>query len=335
MNTSKDIWIACGGSGGHFMPGLVCGRQLTEKGFEVKYWGEGKKIEVSLCQSHQVKMHRPIGGGGRLKRAVILSFKLFFSALKKKPSLCIMCGGFTSYFMAKIARLFSIPYVILEQNTIPGKVNQSISKHSKVNFMTFPGSEKFMQSECILSGNPVRCVDVEKQKEIDVLIIGGSQGALYLNEKLATLIEGSLKIVLICGPGHLEVSKIAWQQTNHQIEILEESSDIPSLANKSKWVFTRAGATSLSELAGIGAAVIAIPYTEAAENHQYLNAVYLEENNAAVMLQESEFELKKEQINLLLSQDNQYLKYGENLKNTPIADINGEKTISYLIEKVL
>ena len=69
----KEIWIACGGTGGHFMPGVVLGRSLEQRGYVVRYWGEGKAIEENLAQAQKVTLQRPNPGSRwqRLKQLEI------------------------------------------------------------------------------------------------------------------------------------------------------------------------------------------------------------------------------------------------------------------------
>jgi len=335
MEKSEHIWIACGGTGGHFLPGLVCGKALESHNHKVSYWGEGKAIEEHLCNDHQLKLNRPKTGGGRIKRGLSLFFKQFKKLTKNKPKLCILCGGFSSFITGIFSILFRIPFVILEQNAVPGKINRLLSRFAKVAFITFPNSEKYMHSPCILSGNPVRTSPQISQKEIDILIIGGSQGAQALNTGLAKIIQGSYNITHICGPGKLKLTKEAWEKTSHKVDILEQHPQIPELAAKSRWTITRAGATSLSELAAVGCAAIAIPYPIASDNHQLLNAQYLESLNALIVLEETQFTNKSKMINNMISDPKAHTKYAKALKNSKIADINGVSIVKAVLKSYL
>jgi UDP-N-acetylglucosamine:LPS N-acetylglucosamine transferase len=90
----KEVWIACGGTGGHFMPGVVLGKSLLSKGYQVKYWGEGKAIEENLAQAQQVTLHRP-KQGSRWQRLRQLWSMLNRAASENKP-LSILCCGYLS-----------------------------------------------------------------------------------------------------------------------------------------------------------------------------------------------------------------------------------------------
>ncbi len=335
MESHHHIWVACGGTGGHFLPGMVCGKALEKNGNVVSYWGEGKKIEEHLCADHQLQLIRPRLSGGRIKRGLNLFFKQFKKVFKNRPKLCILCGGYSSFITGVFSILFRIPFVILEQNAVPGKINRLLSRFAKVAFITFPNSEQYMKSACVLSGNPVRTAVSNNNKENDILIIGGSQGAQALNMGLAKIIEGNYKITHICGPGKLDDTRKAWDDSNHDVTIIEQYSGIPELASRSRWTITRAGATSLSELAAVGCAAIAVPYPIASDNHQLLNAQYLEDLGALVVLEERDFSDKAGFVNGLIGDAGSHVRYGEALKGSCIADVNGERVVKDIVEGYL
>jgi UDP-N-acetylglucosamine--N-acetylmuramyl-(pentapeptide) pyrophosphoryl-undecaprenol N-acetylglucosamine transferase len=335
MQKSKTIWIANGGTGGHFLPGTVCGKALQNKDYQIIYWGEGKEIENHLCKDHSTDLNRPTGGGGRIKRGITLFYMQLKKVFMQRPVISILCGGYSSFITGTFCVLFRIPFVLLEQNTIPGKINRLLSRFALKAYITYPQSESYLKTQCELTGNPVREVEIQDEKEYDILIIGGSQGAQALNTKSATLIDGNLKIMHICGPGKLEETKTAWDESNHEVTIHEQANNIPELVSKSKWTITRAGATSLSEIAACQSAAIAVPFPYASDNHQYHNAKYLENLGAIIMLEENSFESKKEFINQQIADTTINKNLAKALSTSGIADIAGKKIVENLLKEIL
>ena len=327
-STQNSVFIACGGTGGHFMPGIVTGGALEKVNFQPYYFGEGKKIEEILIKDHGVSLIRPITGGGRLKRGLSLFSKILKEHFIHKPKLCILCGGFSSFILGLYGILFRVPLVILEQNTLPGRVNRILSYFSKFACVTFKSSEYFLNCKSFHTGNPVRNLDKEQAKEIDLLIMGGSQGARAINLQLPKLINGKKNIVHVCGPGNREVSESNWKETNHQVTVFEHHSEMLSLISKSKWVVTRAGATSLSECAALGASCVAVPYPFAKDQHQLKNAKELEEKNALMILEEKKIDQLKDLLNKTLDDDIKAQQFSKNIKLSGIGDVLAEKTVA-------
>jgi UDP-N-acetylglucosamine--N-acetylmuramyl-(pentapeptide) pyrophosphoryl-undecaprenol N-acetylglucosamine transferase len=243
--TLPSIWIACGGTGGHFMPGMVVGRALEAKGYEVTYWGEGKRIEVSLCEEQKIDMMRP-SAGSRAKRWYSLQKLMNQQAKKAEPTAVLLFGGFSSFALGTWAVRKRVPIHLFEQNTVPGRVNRLLSLFARSVHLTFPLKKYSLGSkEQHLTGNPVRPpVARTAEPKFDVLILGGSQGAASLNQRLPALLDSSFKVCHVCGPGReSEVIKAYPHLKN--VTIFESHSNVPELLSQCRWVISRAGATSL------------------------------------------------------------------------------------------
>lgn len=91
MDIERNIWLACGGTGGHFVPGKVIGQQLQSLGLNPIYWGEGKAIEKVLSESHNIHLQRPPTGSGRMKRLLQL-WKMMGLEKKNKSQWLVCCS---------------------------------------------------------------------------------------------------------------------------------------------------------------------------------------------------------------------------------------------------
>lgn len=331
--SQKEIWIACGGTGGHFMPGVVLGKSLEQRGYVVRYWGEGKAIEENLAAAQKVSLKRP-QPGSRWKRLKQLWSLLSRQAKESPPEACLCCGGFSSFAMGSWALLHRIPYHLFEQNAIPGRVNRLLAPFSKSCHLTFPLQQTRLRAGQVHhSGNPVRKIEHDPENKIrDVLILGGSQGAKSLNCELPKLLERPLKVTHVCGPGRKDECKASWHESPCDVEILESHPDIPSLLAGSRWTISRAGATSICEMVGANVACIVVPYPYAKDDHQRANARYLESKGAAHVLEEAAFALKKSWLNALLQDDAAREQSINGLQQAGLEDREGLKAIELILQ---
>jgi UDP-N-acetylglucosamine--N-acetylmuramyl-(pentapeptide) pyrophosphoryl-undecaprenol N-acetylglucosamine transferase len=333
--SQKEIWIACGGTVGHFMPVVVLGKSLEQRGFMVRYWGEGKAIEKNLCDAQKVSLNRP-NSGSRWKRLKQLWSMLSKQAKHQRPVACLCCGGFSSFAIGSWALLNRIPYHLFEQNAIPGRVNRFLAPFSSSCHLTFPLQKTRLRAAQIdHSGNPVRKIEHNPEDKVrDLLILGGSQGAKSLNCELPKLLEGFLRVTHVCGPNRKVECEQAWQESkvDGEVEILESHHDIPSLLAGSRWTISRAGATSICEMVGANVACIVVPYPYAKDDHQRANARYLESQQAAHVLEEAEFSTKKDWLNKILVDDEAREESVRGLQKAGLEDRQGLKAIDLILK---
>jgi UDP-N-acetylglucosamine--N-acetylmuramyl-(pentapeptide) pyrophosphoryl-undecaprenol N-acetylglucosamine transferase len=296
----------------------------------VHYWGEGKAIEENLCREQGVQMVRPLPGN-RWKRWLQLQRDLSRQASIRKPSAVFLMGGFSSFALGTWAARKGISIHLFEQNAIPGRVNRLLSLFAKTAHLTFPLKKyRFFCRQQHLSGNPVReSLAKAGEPEYDLLVFGGSQGAASLNQQLPALLGDELKVLHLCGPGRREEAQKAYGPREN-LQILESHPNIPDLLRQTRWVISRAGATSLSEMAASGVAAIAVPLPTAKDNHQHFNAQHLESMNAIHILDQREMDGKASWLNELLKDDNQRKTLAANFKTSGLADIDGQKALKLL-----
>ena len=311
--------ISGGGTGGHIFPAIAIADEIKERNPDVQILfvgAEGKmEMEKVPAAGYQIKGLQIVG----LKRKLALSnfllpFKIIKSVLKARsiikefnPQVVIGVGGYASGPTLKAASMISIPTLLQEQNSFPGKTNKLLAKKAKKICVAYDGLDRFFPAEKIVyTGNPTRknMVDttnktsealehfkLDKDKKT-ILIIGGSLGARTLNESLVNhinQIKGDTQVLWQCGKLYFENLKdqldgklpenIKMNQFIMRMDLAYAVADV---------VISRAGAISVSELCLVKKPTILVPSPNVAEDHQTKNAMSLVEKNAAIMIKDVE-----------------------------------------------
>ncbi len=305
----KKVFIAGGGTGGHFYPALSLAEYLHEKDFSITYIGakrgiEGKK-EFPFGDKILLDIKGVRGKGlfGKVSSALgLIKNSLYVRKIlkKEKPDFVLCFGGYASLPLGLAAALSNIPLYIHEQNSVPSYTNKLLSFFSKKIFITFEYSKRFfLKRKTLLTGMPLRKtlkerLDITKEearKEIGldinrktILIFGGSQGAKKLTEIALKAAEKlpDISFILITGKNS-DVEK-----PSKNMIVYKYFEDIGLLYKACDVVVSRAGAGTVSEVLLFGKYTIFIPYPYAASNHQYFNVKWLAEQKLADILEEKD-----------------------------------------------
>ena len=309
----KPIVVMAGGTGGHVFPALAVAEYLRQKGERIVWLGTQAGIESRVVPAANIAIEwlsvQGLRGKGRLT-LLLAPFKLiracwqaYRALLRLRPKAVLGMGGFVSGPGGLMASLLRIPLILHEQNSVIGLTNKLLSRVASQSYFGFPVAAKGVpRSQCI--GNPVRAdlFDLELpevrltrrlDESLNLLVIGGSLGAASLNKvvplAVSTLAANSRPSIRHqCGNKHLPVCQENYREVGVDAEILDFIEDMPSAYAWADLVVCRAGALTIAELAASGVGSILIPYPYAVDNHQYHNALFLEENNAAHILTEAE-----------------------------------------------
>lgn len=190
--------------------------------------------------------------------------------------------------------------VVHEQNAIPGFTNRCLQRIANKVLEAIPNT--FSPGKKIsCTGNPVRkeLLSVEdpdtrysqRNGPLRVLVIGGSQGALALNQKVPqalALIETPVEVVHQCGSRWRADTEAAYENSRHNVQVKEFIEDMAYAYSWADIVVCRSGAMTVAEIAAVGVASILIPYPAAVDDHQTANGAFLVDVGAAVLMQESE-----------------------------------------------
>lgn len=335
---NKHVVIVAGGTGGHIYPALAFAQTWVARGHRVAWIGTPQGLEASLVPAHHFPLYFISARGWRRTQKIHKIFALgaalraFFQALRHlrrlRPNLMLAMGGYVSGPSALAAVYLGIPVVVHEQNALAGKTNQYIARYAKKVLTAFPGVLSVYHA--LLCGNPVRQdlwsvpVKSRAQTTMNVLVLGGSRGALSLNTRLPPLLQQlpHLAIWHQTGAQHVAVTSAAYTQGNNRdIRITPYIDDMCAAYTWADIVICRAGAMTVFEVMAIGRPAIFIPYPYAVDDHQTANAHSLVVRNAAMVIQESELTLETLQYYLdALREPLNYQRYAYNAHRGRIVD---------------
>lgn len=320
MNGSrKSVLIVGGGTGGHISPGIALYEEFTAQGIDCYLLIGERDRKFTYLREVDPKHLLHYGAPPMTKNPFkfpffalrFLSMILKSRSIMRKKNVCavIGMGGYVSAPMLFAARMKKMPYWLCEQNTVPGRVTIRFAKKSKAVFTTFDDTVKFVKpyvaSKCVTVGNPVRSRinvstsvnDARKVFGLDhcdrvILVIGGSQGALSLNELVVNIKKkfneefSRIGIIWCTGAGGFEkYSTIAQEQGNMgSVFISPFVEDVGTAYKASDLAIARSGAGVMAELAVMGIPSILIPFPFSADDHQNKNADVFARSNAAVKL---------------------------------------------------
>lgn len=339
-----------GGTGGHIFPALATAEVLKQKGVHIEWLGTQKGMEARLVPAHHYPINYiEISGlrGKGIKTLLLLPFRLIramFQTMKVynkvNPDVVLGMGGFVTGPGGIVGWLKGKPLVLHEQNAIAGMTNKILFKFATKVLAAFPGAFKSAsdaKKKLSIIGNPVRkeIMEIEQpelrfekkwaktgDRQLNILVVGGSLGAVALNEKLPEALEkitqsgqletGAFEKIFVrhqCGEKHLDVTRENYQSflKNEEIKKQTELDDgtkinvdimqfIDDMAKNYGWadvIICRSGALTVSEIAAVGVASILVPYPYAVDDHQTANAAYLADEGAAFLIQQNELDSKK------------------------------------------
>ncbi|HEY5921301.1 MAG TPA: undecaprenyldiphospho-muramoylpentapeptide beta-N-acetylglucosaminyltransferase [Kofleriaceae bacterium] len=313
------LLIAGGGTGGHLFPGVAIAEELRarEPDAAVKFVGTRRGIEARVLPDLgwdldfiEVSGLKTVGALGAVKGLFRLPRALWQArriVKAFKPDAVVGVGGYASGPVVLAAKLRGIPTAICEQNSIPGLTNKMLGKLVRAVFLSFDESKRFFNPKKILmSGNPVRRDLVQKllgaasetRAQVSVLVVGGSQGAVAVNELAAKALvmlakEAPLAITHQTGEKDLEATTARYREAGVAAECKAFIKDMAAAYQHADVIIGRAGATTVAELAIAGKPAIFIPYPFAADNHQELNAREMADKGAALMFRQAELTADK------------------------------------------
>ena len=308
----SQVLIAAGGTGGHVFPALAVARALMARGVAVAWLGSEGGMERALVERAGIAFHAirvsALRGKGLMRwprtfgRLVGAYFQARDVLKQLAPDVVLGMGGYVSAPTGIAAWIAGCPLVVHEQNAIPGLTNRILSRIAHRVLEAFPAS--FPSGDKVVhSGNPVRA-EIAAIAEPDVrlrhrcgacrvFVLGGSQGALALNEVLPKALKElyarcPLDIWHQCGAAHVASTRDAYRAVGLSVE---PCAFIDDMAERYAWadvVIARAGAMTIAELAAAGVASVLVPFPYAVDDHQSANARYLAEAGAAVLLPQVE-----------------------------------------------
>lgn len=315
LNTPYRFLFAGGGTGGHLYPAIAVADEIKrlKPESEIIFVGTKSKIEGRVVPKLGYGFKSIwIKGFARKFNLENLLFpvKLFVSLIQSliisfrfKPLVAIGSGGYVAGPAIWGASVLGAKVILMESNSYPGVTTRLLERYADEVHISFDNSRKYLRKpdKIRLTGNPVRSelgtstkAEAKKfygldENKITILVLGGSLGAASINNSIAGCIEEleikSLQIIWQTGKNYYH----SYKNINlDSVIILDFIEDMNKAYSACDLLVARAGATTIAELTVLGIPSILIPSPHVAENHQYYNAKSLADNNAAVLIKDSE-----------------------------------------------
>ena len=357
------ILISGGGTGGHIFPALSIANAMKRRAdCEILFVGADNRMEMEKVPAagYQI-IGLPVAGFVRknLLKNVPVLFKLWKSMRMARkivrdfrPDIAIGVGGYCAGPTLKAAQKAGVPTLLQEQNSYAGVTNKLLARQAEAICVAYNGMERFFPSDkIVLTGNPVR-KDLTETKitpkearasfglnpdKATVLVVGGSLGALTLNESMERSIRhlSDMGIQVIWQTGKSYADKGALVAKGLPGVVV--TSFIPDMAAAymaATLVVSRAGACAISEIELLGKPAILVPSPNVAEDHQTKNALALADRGAAVMVTDAEAREKLgDTIVSLLSDPRKLKEIGQHARS--MALLNSDEKIADRIISIL
>ncbi len=300
------VVIMAGGTGGHVFPALAVAEKLRERGAVLSWLGTARGIEAELVPAANIPLHclsiEGVRGKGLMTKlkAPFLLLNAVWQARgilqQEQADVVLGLGGFASGPGGVAARLLGKPLLVHEQNAVAGTTNRWLAKMATRVMEAFPGS----LPGAVHVGNPVResiaqvaPLTIDKEEPLKLLVLGGSLGALALNEMLPAAIaqlpaELRPTIKHQTGKRHLEATQDMYRRAGVEAEVVSFINDMAAVYQWADVVICRAGALTVSELTLAGRGAMLVPFPYAIDDHQTRNAQWLENNGAGIVKQQKD-----------------------------------------------
>ena len=312
MNRQRCALVMAGGTGGHIFPGLAVAEALRAGGWRVHWLGgkgsaERPSMESQLVPPRGFAFESIDFSGVRGKGPLTLAFlplrllKAFWQSVqvirRVKPDVVVGLGGYIAFPAGLMSVLLGKPLVLHEQNSVAGLVNKLLARVADRVFTAFPHVLK--NAEWV--GNPLRPAFTrqldpavrfaQRRGPLKVLVVGGSLGATALNElvpQALALIPAPLRpyVTHQSGARQLDALRANYQAAGVEAELTPFIDDTAQAFADADLIICRAGASTVTEIAAVGAAALFVPFPSAVDDHQTANAKFLVTHGGGWLMQQ-------------------------------------------------
>ena len=305
--------IAGGGTGGHLYPGIAVAREVLRRMPDavVSFAGTTRGLEARVVPAAGFELDtiRSAGLKGRSLTARLRGAALVPAGLldawrlltRRRPQVVMGVGGYSSGPVVLAAALRRIPTLVLEQNAVPGLTNRLLAPWVRAAAVTYEQTLSFFGRRGFVAGNPVRAEffhtsksDVRTSNVRRVLVLGGSQGAHAINVAMVAaapeLVRRSADVAVVhqTGERDLETVREGYRRAGVQVRAESFLDTVAREMDEADVVISRAGATTLAELAASGRPAVLVPFPAATDDHQRKNALVLDRAGAAVLIDQKD-----------------------------------------------
>lgn len=312
--TQKTALVMAGGTGGHIFPGLAVAQALREQGWKVHWLGAPGSMEERLVPPQGFPLETIDFSGVRGKGLLTLALlplrllKAFAQAWavvrRVRPDVVIGLGGYISFPGGMMATLAGKPLILHEQNSVAGMANKVLANVASRVFCAFPNALPGAQ----WVGNPLRQAFLQQPPPAErfagrsgplrILVVGGSLGAKALNDTVPQALalippEQRPQVRHQSGAKQMQALQASYAAAGVQAELTPFIDDTASAYAQADLVICRAGASTVTELAAVGAAAIYVPFPHAVDDHQTTNARFVVDAGGGWVVQQTALSPKK------------------------------------------
>jgi UDP-N-acetylglucosamine--N-acetylmuramyl-(pentapeptide) pyrophosphoryl-undecaprenol N-acetylglucosamine transferase len=311
--------VMAGGTGGHIFPGLAVAEALRERGWRVHWLGNAGGMEAELVPARGIPFETIDFSGVRGKGLMTLArlplrlLKAFWQSMgvirRVRPDVVIGLGGYITFPAGLMGAVMGKPLVLHEQNSVAGLANKVLALVADRVFIAFPGAI----TNAYWVGNPLRAAFLRQPEPatrfagrsgvLRVLVVGGSLGAKALNDTVPQALalipaEQRPQVIHQSGAKQIDALRAAYEAAGVQAELTPFIEDTASAFAQADLIICRAGASTVTEIAAVGAAAIFVPFPHAVDDHQTTNARFLSGQGAGLLL--AQHEMTPERLAALL-----------------------------------
>jgi len=334
-----------GGTGGHIFPAVAVAQELKRRYPDAEFLFIGAKGKMEMTKVPKAGF--PIRGLwiSGIQRSLtfknllfplkfIVSISTAYGILKKfKPDVVAGFGGYASGAALWVATKLGLPTLIMEQNSYPGLTNRMLNGRADTACLAYDESaDYFDKCKVVITGNPIRSgvsIPADRQASIDslgldtdrqtILIVGGSLGARSINRGVAgsynVLVDrDDVQVIWQCGSGYYEDYRDSDVAQLAHVHISAFIDDMSQAYGAADLVICRAGALTIAEVMHLGKAVLMVPSPNVAEDHQTKNAKTVVDQDAGVMIKDSEVDQLISTALQLLNNEAQLENMRQNIK---------------------
>ena len=308
MTQKKTALVMAGGTGGHIFPGLAVAQALREQGWKVYWLGAPGSMEERLVPPQGFPLETIDFSGVRGKGLLTLALlplrllKAFAQAWavvrRVRPDVVIGLGGYISFPGGMMATLAGKPLILHEQNSVAGMANKVLANVASRVFCAFPNALPGAQ----WVGNPLRQAFLQQPPPAErfagrsgplrILVVGGSLGAKALNDTVPQALalippEQRPQVRHQSGAKQMQALQASYAAAGVQAELTPFIDDTASAYAQADLVICRAGASTVTELAAVGAAAIYVPFPHAVDDHQTTNARFVVDAGGGWVVQQT------------------------------------------------
>ena len=306
--TQKTALVMAGGTGGHIFPGLAVAQALREQGWNVHWLGAPGSMEERLVPPQGFPLETidfsGVRGKGLLTLALLplrllRAFAQAWAVVRRvRPDVVIGLGGYISFPGGMMATLAGKPLILHEQNSVAGMANKVLANVASRVFCAFPNALPGAQ----WVGNPLRQAFLQqpppagrfagRSGPLRILVVGGSLGAKALNDTVPQALalippEQRPQVRHQSGAKQMQALQASYAAAGVQAELTPFIDDTASAYAQADLVICRAGASTVTELAAVGAAAIYVPFPHAVDDHQTTNARFVVDAGGGWVVQQT------------------------------------------------